>query len=189
MNKLNYKLDPQIQKKYDVIRFNILNKFMDSIEQPVLDLGEPNFFGRKLKNHFGFKEIYNTSGNLDLWDEIESVKINPIKFKTIWFFELIEHLKNPDLVLRKLKFYSDKKTRLFITYPYRYFRIFWSPTHYHEMDRLRFKNLVEDAGFIIVKEYHKILWREWNYYLKGIRPILRLLFGWYFHNYYELRLK
>ena len=57
------------------------------------------------------------------------------------------------------------------------------------IDRKRFVKLVEEAGFKIVKYRQHILYANWRFYFKGFRSTLRLLFGTYFHQYYELRKK
>jgi len=143
------------------------------IEEPVLDVGEPNEFGCQLANILRI-DIYNTEGDLDSVDCFP-VKIN---FKTIWIFEVIEHLKNPDLFLTELSSLCSKDTRIFLSYPYRPFVFLWNENHYHEIEPNRFRELIESAGYEIIQCI-----RKWQTVKKKFIRVP------YTHYCYELRIK
>ena len=107
---------------------------------------------------------------------------------TMFVFDVIETEKNPDIYLNQIKEYCHSYTQVFITCPCRTIMSFWSYNHWHEIDPLRFKHLVEGCGFKIVQHKDKIIWKKWHQYI-GFRGILRLLFGHYHLHIYELRLK
>ena len=146
------------------------------IEEPELDVGEPNEFSCQLANILKIK-THNTGGDLDktwtCWCADEY-----LIYKTIWIFEVIEHLKNPDLFLRRFKDYCSKDTRIFLTYPYRPFVFLWNENHYHEIEPNRFRKLVENAGYEIVQCIRK--WQSVK------NKFVRVP---YTHYYYELRIK
>lgn len=183
--ELDLKLDPQHQEDYDPQRMKNIIDFMGSPKEPVLDIGPRNRFGVELSEKLGLL-IVNTDGDLDT---LQWKPEKDISFDTVWIFEMIEHLKNPDLFLRMLKRNIHGNTKIYLMYPNRTFRMFWSHNHWHEIDPIRFRLLVEEAGYKIIRHKHKILHRKWTFYLSGIRPILRFIFAPYHHHYYELRLK
>lgn len=154
---------------------------------PALDIGPANDFGRELGEKLGL-EIVNTEGDLDFNDWRALAPAPPGGFPTIWCFEVIEHLMNPLLFLTRLRDLSGKETRLFVTYPLRP-RFFWSDIHWHEIDRRRFRFLVDQAGWKVERYREVSLWREPRFYLTGIRPFLRMTIGKTRSQMFELTVK
>lgn len=182
---MNYKVNTPTPEVDKARKANLL-RFMDEICNPILDIGEPNFFGEELSNTLNIK-THNTIGDFDF--DSWTIDAPPQKYSTVWLFEVIEHLKNPDYFLRNLKKHLNKDCVIYVTYPYRIDVRFWSDIHACEFDPQRFIKLVEEAGYTIEKYEEKIIHRNWKFYFRGIRPLLRLFFYKYRHQYYKLRLK
>lgn len=183
--ELDFKIPPRSFPYEDKKRFRRAIDFMGQIKGPVLDCGPENFFGEWLADFYQI-EKYNTEGDLDVSWTVPGLD-EPIK--TVFIFDLIEHLKNPDYFLRILTNYLSKDTRIFVIHPYRYLHCFWSYNHYHEIDKPRFKKLVVEAGYDIVRHKDTLFFDKWTFYISGFRPILRLLFGRCHYYYWELRIK
>jgi len=183
-NTVNLKSDP-ISQTLDNKRFEYLVKFMKNPIEPILDIGSQNDFGLKVAQHYGIS-ICNTDGDLDYPDWIP---LGDDYYNAVWIFEVIEHLMNPALFLKELKDIIDLNTKIYVTYPFRSVVSYWSDTHFNEMDEKRFRTLVESCGYEIVRHEKHRLYRKWNFYLRGIRPLIRLFFVPYCQNYYELRLR
>jgi len=172
--KLDYKMvEPTA---YDeIIRSRRLKntlELMGDIKGPVLDVGASNPFGNQLADMLKIK-IRNTE-----WDLDTTYWYSGGLFNTIWIFEVIEHLKNPDLFLRKLGYHCVKNTRIFLSYPYRPFVPLWNENHFHEIEPNRFRELIESAGYEIVQCI-----RKWQSVKKKFIRIP------YTHYYYELRIR
>ena len=182
--KINLKSEPTSQT-IDNKRFEYLVKFMKDPVESVLDIGSQNNFGLKVAKYYNIS-ICNTDGDLDYTDWMP---LGGDYYKTVWIFEVIEHLMNPALFLKELKDIIDLNTQIYVTYPFRSVVSYWSDTHFNEMDEKRFRTLVESCGYEIVRYEKNRFYRKWNFYLRGIRPLIRLLFVPYFENYYELKLK
>ena len=184
---LNPKAEPaygpvEIQRRRHTIRF-----IGQSLSGPVLDIGPANDFGRELGQHFGV-EVVNTGGDLDFNDWRPRQPAPPGGFGAVFAFEVIEHFLNPLLFLARLRDQCGPRTRVFISYPLRP-RLFWSDIHWHEIDRRRFRFLIEQAGYEPVQYREVALWREWRFYLSGLRPLLRLTVGRTRSQMHELRLR
>ena len=185
---LNFRAGAIYDPKIEARRMEIISRFMGCYGLPVLDVGEKNGFGAALASEaIGDGYPINTSGDLDAFWIPSAPKLRT--YPTVWIFEVIEHLMNPLLFMLRLRNYCDNRTRIFITYPRHSVSLFWAPNHFHEMDKFRFRHLVESAGYEIVKHKKKILYRKWSSYFKGLRPLCRLFLFPNHHNYYELRMK
>ena len=121
--------------------------------------------------------------------------MNKSRFDAIFIFEVLEHLINPLLFLESLKNYITKDTLVFISYPEHFIKQFWSNNHFNEYDKKRFEYLINEAGYKIIKHKSILwLWCKFRNYFTGIRPILRLVTGYWIltifkKHYYILRLK
>lgn len=184
-NFLDFQNDP-IHQDIDKQRFKNLIKFMHYPLTPILDIGSQNFFGVRLARYYGVA-INNTSGDLNSlsWRPEGSSR----SYNTVWIFEVIEHLVNPAQFLNSLSNYITSNTEIYMAYPYRTDVRFWPQGHWHEMDERRFRALAKYCNYRIVKFQKRTLHRKLSFYLRGIRPLLRLFFYPHRHNYYELRLK
>ncbi len=184
---LNPKAEPaygpvEVQRKRHTIRF-----IGEGLTGPILDIGPANDFGRALGEHFGV-EVVNTEEDLDFndWRPLRDAPAD--RFGAVFAFEVIEHMLNPLLFLSRLREQCGPRTRIFITYPLRP-RLFWSDIHWHEIDRRRFRFLLDQAGYEPVRYREVVLWREWSFYLTGLRPLLRLTVGRTKSQMHELRLR
>ncbi len=185
VHALNPKAEPaygpvERQRKRHTLRF-----VGERLDGPVLDIGPANDFGRDLAAHYRV-ELANTEGDLD-FDEWRPDREAPAgAFAAVFAFEVIEHLMNPLFFLVRLRRFCRPGARVFITYPVRP-RFLWSDIHWHEIDRRRFLFLVDQAGYEVVRYQERLLWREWSFYLTGLRPFLRLTLGRTRSQMYELR--
>lgn len=159
-----------------------LLKHIRDIEEPVLDIGPENRFSINL-NMFLQKVIHNTEGNLDLDKWTAPLE----KYKTIFCFEVIEHLMSPRFFLERLKEYMTEDSILFLTYPRR-IELMWTDIHFHEYSKTRFRHLLKESGFVI-EDYEQHWWLNHKFKI-GIRPILRLTpIGAIRTQVYKLRLE
>lgn len=152
-------------------------KFLPQVNEVVLDIGEKNKFSQKIKNIIDV-DIDNTAGDLNF----ANWKPNK-KYSTVFCFHVIEHLINPLLFLMELRKRCSSNAKIFLTYPTGHY---WHTCHWHQIDTKRFKLLLEEAGYTIVRHQSKILWRDWKYMFFNLRPFLRLIFGQRY-QYYELK--
>lgn len=176
---------------------------------PTLDIGPSNAFGKKIADHFGFP--YNhTVGDLDFDDWCTTKDNIYVKdYKNVMCFEILEHLKNPAYFLKKLKReYLQIGSKMFVSLPRHSHPHFWGNTHFHEFDDKRTNNLFLEAGFEIESKDWYIHWpkfsqffrgkklniRGFEFWIPGIRPMLRLFTGYWLlgttiRYFYILRVK
>ena len=213
MNKLDLKRPAQdftycgLSKRYEktkafILEFALwLRPVLGESLQPVLDIGASNPFGRELAKDLEYKYNY-TLGDLDTrhWTS-NSV---PFKCNTVFCFEVLEHLKNPDLFLRTLKDYLNPAALVIVSFPTHIHPVFWSRTHFHEFDEKRASCLFSEASYEVILRKTSINWPDFKVFFKGkklgrfwipcIRPMLRLFSGWWLlslarQNFYLLKEK
>lgn len=166
-------------------RVQVTTDFLDMLELPILDIGQPNGHCEDLKKRYNI-DITNTQGNLDL-NEWSPLNPKHARYKTIFCFEVIEHLMSPRFFLERLKKFMDKDAVLYISYPRR-IEFFWTKYHFHEYSTKRFLHLIDDAGYEVIK--HKWIWERGKGFNIGIRPLFRLTpIGRARRHFYKLRLK
>ena len=159
-------------------RFKKIIKFMVYPSGNVLVVGGGHF--EKMLEEYYFKIFDYHNNNLNKEWSFKK------KYKTIFCFQVIEHLLNPLLLLEECRKSMFKDSLLYISYPIHGTKMFWGSAHFHEYDKSRFHYMIETAGFVIVKHESHILWHK----IKGIRPIIRNTpIGWCINHYYELRIK
>jgi SAM-dependent methyltransferase len=133
----------------------------------ILDIGQRSPLTDVIENALNVK-VDNTTGDLDF--EFTAPKST---YDVIIYSHTIEHQFNPLYTLVELyKLLKDSGT-LFIMLPERG-KLLWDKGHYHEIDAYRFKELVERAGFKIIRKDNQRPWRNPFFYLTGLRPFLRL---------------
>ncbi len=185
------RLNPKAAPAYGTVeeqRLRHTQEFLGTeLAGPALDIGPKNGFGDALGARYGIA-VVNTEGDLDLdrWGPDRPAPAGG--FPAVFCFEVIEHLLNPLFFLVRLRAHCGPSTRVFITYPLRP-RFFWSDIHWHEIDRRRFRYLLDQAGYEAVRYQEKLLWRERRFYFSGLRPFLRLTIGRTRSQMYELRLR
>jgi len=179
---------------FNFIRYKYTSAFLNKHRgnkkerERVLDIGGKNEFGVRLANEHNLSYHYSI-GDLDTLDWTVS-ESSSHEYEVVFCFEVLEHLLNPLLLLKLLyeKKYIDENSKIFISVPRRP-HFLWTPHHFHEFDKSRFEYLIDRAGYkIITYERSGILWRNWIFYFRGIKPILRLI--WPTRSYFYLvRLK
>jgi SAM-dependent methyltransferase len=118
-------------------------------------------------------------------DQIDDEDFNkeiffPRKYETIFCFEVLEHLTNPDLLISGIaKALTDTGT-LYLSTPARP-KCFYPDFHFNEInaDRLQ-KWLLDKNGLQIVRKKRIRLPALWWFYFTGFRPFIRLFinFTW-----------
>lgn len=120
--------------------------------------------------------LYATTGdyNYATW---EPVIIGATPFKTVFCFEVIEHILNPMLFLNRLKDFIADDADIYISFPSGRPQFLWTAGHFHEYSKDRAEKLFEMAGYQIIRsERSSIIWKKPGDYFKGFRPLLRLIF-------------
>jgi len=167
---MNLKCESSMMDRILKKRYEKTIKYLDRqrVIPPVLDIGDQNAFGITLSGRYGFK-YYHTAGDLNyFWTAIEK------NYDTVFCFEVIEHLINPGSFLVNLKRYIHKDTHVIISIPRHFFKRFWGKAHFHEMDEMRFRELVKDSGYKIIDRS-----MDWNFSgVTGIRPLIRFMLGY-----------
>ena len=153
------------------MRANRTADFLDELWAPVLDIGEDNPFKLIIENRIQMK-IDSTDAKLDFdYDRI------PGKYKTIYCFEVIEHLFNPLFFLESLKLALDDNGIIYLsTVRNGCTGLRWYYRHYYEIPDKQIRWLFDRAGLEIVKtkriRFHEHWWELWNGGF-GIRPVLK----------------
>ncbi|MFQ5822873.1 MAG: methyltransferase domain-containing protein [bacterium] len=151
-------------------RWNLLLEFIKlSPEGKILDIGERNPFTEILEQHFK-RRIENT-GLLDL----DTEKLQG-SYKTIFCFEVIEHLMNPLFFMRNCLEILEDESKMYISTPLRKPEVLRdNETHFNEYRPKELHRLFNKAGFKINRlRIVRHIPSSWLF--KGIRPALRYLF-------------
>ena len=136
-------------------------EFIDEIRFPACDLGENN----------PLKEMINL--------KIESLKIDfdykaiANKYKTIFCFEVLEHLFNPLFALESMKNALLKDGFIYLSTPCQPHFI-WGKHHFHEIDTGRLMWLFDRAELKIIKQGKATIAGKWYNHIQGVRPLIRL---------------
>jgi len=115
----------------------------------------------------GYYNIKFDSTNVDL-------DVEPIngKYDIVTSFEVLEHLFNPLFNLLEIKKILNSNGVLYLSTPLFKPLFLKSPEHFHEMSEDELLNLIERAGFIVIRK-KKIRVRSFYKYFFGLRPLLR----------------
>lgn len=150
----------------------------------VLDIGSENDFGKELARSIGYN-YQHTYGNLDFDWNLNFKGFEYEKPRYVTCFEVLEHLKNPDMFLRQLNSKILYGAIVFLSWPTHLCSCWWSPTHFHEYDEARAYELFAGSGFEVMVEDKQFIWPLLN----GIRPILRALHprSWAWQHFYAVR--
>ena len=144
-----------------------ITKFIGSLRFGMtLDIGEENPLKLLLEKHYQ-QEIDSTS--IDLYvGKLEGI------YDTVLCFEVVEHLFNPLHMLLEIRKVLKDDGTLFLSTPKRRPHCMWYKHHFHEFSKRELLDLLERAGFSIVRiEYHRS-GRPILGYFRGIRSFLRL---------------
>ena len=181
---LEFKWDKRTFNRLEQTEFFLKKNNIENYTD-VLSIGGKSEFDQRIADDFHLSIVW-TTGDLDFdWQSDYELR----KYKIIFMFEVIEHLKNPALFFERLKCYLKKDTKIFISYP-RHPVFLKGMRHFHEMPLNTFYTLIVCSGYEIEDYMKKRLWSEWTAYLKGIRPVLRIflnLFKLSSQNYFCLK--
>jgi len=152
-------------------RVNIWKRFVNDVSGDILVCGldEIEYKIAPCAN------LVNTKGdyNYNTWHP----NSDKVCYKTVFCFEVLEHLVNPLLFLERLKMFCDSNTNIYISFPSGRPEFLWTNAHFHEYSKKRAETLFKMAGLNIVKRGKSgIIWKNFSDYLKGFRPLLRLFF-------------
>lgn len=169
-NSFRNKIDSDYSNKPATrIRWNKSLDFIgdDCSYENALDIGDRSELTEMMESKYQIK-FDNTKGDLDYI----TLKGN---FDLITSFEVLEHLFNPLFHLSQIKGVLSENGKLILSTPLSKPRFLWSKEHFHEMSIKSIEALFHVAGFKIVrKEYFRV--HPLIFYIKGIRPLLRLFF-------------
>jgi len=132
-----------------------------------LDIGDRSGLTEMMESYYQIK-FDNTKGDLD------SVTLRG-DYDIVTSFEVLEHLFNPLFHLSQIKKVLSVRGKLILSTPLSKPRFLWSKEHFHEMSIASIEALFHAAQFkIIRKEFFRV--HPMFFYIKGIRPLLRLFF-------------
>lgn len=185
MRNINLKVIPTFKHDDQIRMWRTIGFIGKETNGIVLDIGNENPVGNFMARYYKVQKD-NTNFDLDFPKFSDFVGK---KYDNIWCFENIEHLMNSLLFLKSLRLVCKKDTKIYLTYPLRP-RLFWAITHFHEYDKKRFRFMLEQAKYEVIRYKQHIHWRpDWWFYLSGIRPFFRLTVGRCKQQFYELRIK
>lgn len=153
-------------------RWRLLLDFIDfDLNGKALDIGERNPFTEQIEQRFHIK--IDDTGMIDL----DIVKLQG-RYKTIFCFEVLEHLMNPLFFMRNCYEVLENHGRMFLSTPLKNPDFLQdNETHFKEYRPKELQKLFDRAGFHINRlQVVKHIPKSWIF--KGIRPALRyFIFG------------
>ncbi len=156
----------RIGKMWEFIRKQTFSNEPDDF----LDIGPLNKAGREIAFRLGMN--YKCTGREDLDHPYDPSLDKSLKIITC--LEVIEHLMNPLVCLRKIHERLDSKGVLFISYP-RGPSFLLPEIHFNEPREDAFYTLITAAGFEIIDHASYRVWDNFKSYFTGFRPMfLRL---------------
>lgn len=183
---INKKKYPGFNEDKELILYRTMSnntlKFINELREPVADIGPINSKSEYLaeKLNINISQVYCRDFN---YNRMKG------KYKTIFCFEVLEHVQNALFFIRNLKNILDDDGILYLSTPNR-FSFMWSSCHYYEMsgDILQ-KFLCNPLNLVITRK--KRIWKGLRLSYKnfiGIRPLLRLPFLLFDNTWiYEIR--
>lgn len=156
-------------KDIPLIMFNKIVDFIGLfIVAPACDISPKSVKMEYVKSRFQELEIDYIHGMDYNFD-----KLSEKKYKTIFCFEVIEHLQNPLLFMRNLTELMDKNCTIYITMPGRP-KLLWPKFHYFEIPPKHFEKWILEPLDLEI-EKRKLIRVEKKFSFKvGFRPIIRL---------------
>lgn len=148
-------------------------EFLDAqrghLSDEVLDIGGESPLGQAIVERFRIRTV-NTNQDLD-------VEWLTGRYRTVFSFEVIEHLGSPLRHLQNIFELLEDQGSLFLSTPLVVNRL--RPTHllrgkHHifEMDRFQLDFLIQKAGFRIASEASCRYLPTWKYFI-GLRPFIK----------------
>ncbi|SVD45776.1 uncharacterized protein METZ01_LOCUS398630, partial [marine metagenome] len=145
-----------------------------------LDIGNRTPLTKQLEAHYNCS-FKNTTIDLD-----EGQLIG--EYDVITAFEIIEHLFNPLHLLTEISQVLKDEGKLYLSTPKGKPLFLWSEEHFHEMHEKSLMNLINRAGFKMIRK-ETILIHPLSFYFTGLRPFFRLFYERYWLIELELNNK
>jgi hypothetical protein len=144
---------------------------IDKYDEPCLDIGDPNWCGTQLANHFKIK-IDNTLPS----DFNDVLRTPQEKYRTIFCFEILEHVMNPAKFLKEIHGLLDDGGALYLSTPkLAVIPIYQTDAHFVEYKQYGLSRMFEYCGFKIVESDVFSPFPLW-WGMTGVRPVFRALF-------------
>jgi Methyltransferase domain len=145
-------------------------EFIGDIQGPITDIGESN------EKSSYIAEKLNCAINQLTCEDFNYPTFSG-KYKTIFCFEILEHVQNPLLFIRSVSSCLEDGGVLYLTTPGRV-KLMWPRYHFFEMTPKHLQKWIcEPLGLFIVRSRKmplRKIWTIWDFI--GIRPLLRLPF-------------
>lgn len=94
----------------------------------------------------------------------------------VYCFEVLEHLINPGNLLWRIRYGLSRNAPLYVSFPTGRPTFLWTDGHFHEFQCKRAEKLFEMCGLSVVrKTITPPIRMKWYEYLRGWRPMLRLI--------------
>jgi 2-polyprenyl-3-methyl-5-hydroxy-6-metoxy-1,4-benzoquinol methylase len=167
---------PGIVTSPDTISPRIMQQLYDfmgcDIQSPVVELSPPNVKMSHICEGYNLpiRYIYKIDYNFDRLSKHENL------YRTVFCFEVLEHLQNPLLFLRNVKKIMRTDGVLYLSTPNRP-RWMWPEFHFNEMSPERLDRwILKPLGLKIVKKgFIKAPFKPTLKDFIGFRPILRMI--------------
>ena len=149
------------------VRVKYFEKFVDKKDGTIIVFGLDEFEKTLSPN----ANLINVDGDYNYSDWLAQTGND---FKTVYCFEVLEHLLNPHLFLESIRKILAKDGVLYLSFPTGRPVFLWTNGHFHEYQMKRAEKLFEIAGFEVEKKAKTgIIWKKWYEYFMGFRPLLR----------------
>lgn len=97
--------------------------------------------------------------------------------KTIFAFEIFEHIQNPLFFLKEMKKSLSENGSIFLIIPCNPYCL-WHTMHFFEMNKKHFVKWILNPLDLKIVNYKKIYFiASWRIYLIGFRPLIKLFTG------------
>lgn len=144
------------------------------INSPVADISPPSPMSEYIEKYY--LQVY-TKDELII-EYIHGIdynfdKLSTKKFKTIFCFEVLEHLQNPLLFMKNIVELMDDDSVLYMSIPARP-KLLWPEYHYNEIYPKHFEKWILNLVGLKIVKLKFSRFNKWFSFKIGLRPVLRL---------------
>ena len=169
--------DQKKKEQYTFIhRLNVAWRMLDGHvrdDMRVLDVGDPSVFGVMLTSRF------NNRHNTNPGDDFNFSMTTPgTNYDLVVCTEVLEHIMNPLQFMERIWLRTAKDGLVLLSTPLArrgFPSVYFHREHFTEYRKYQLLELCRYAGFEVVRWRSYVFW-DWKFALRGIRPILRMLF-------------